>query len=70
MLPVKAIPYKDVPGMYHLRWNDGTWSKDYYNQTWAEEHCAVLNQPQDAPESPREARGCVSTGAPLPTYLK
>lgn len=70
MAQVTPIPYKDVPGMFHLRWSDGTWSKDYYSETWAKEHCDILNREYDAPETHREARTDVSTGAPLPPYLK
>lgn len=37
----------EVKGMYRLQWNDGVYSEDYYNITWAKEHLKRLENYED-----------------------
>lgn len=37
---MKIIKHRQYPGMYWVQWPDKVKSVDYYNLTWAKEHCA------------------------------
>lgn len=43
---IEVVPFKEYPGMFKLRWADGTLSKDFYNLTWARDNCikVMLNE--------------------------
>lgn len=37
-LPCKLKKHKEYPRMFHLVWEDGVVSKDFYNISWANNH--------------------------------
>lgn len=54
----EVIPDKTEKYMYRVKWPDGKESEDYYNLSWAKQHCVnqAIVASQKVGESPLEAR--------------